>query len=359
MDRRVAPPPEPAVYPSDREVRRDLGDTRPPVGEDRILRRFGISAETERIWRVLVADPSASIKHIADCCEISQPQIRAGFSELADARLLRRDPSPSGFAAIDPAVAVETKILAEERQLAQSRLELSDLRAIIPELSSEFERGRAESGPLRGFDLVVGLDEIRRQVYLAGERAMHELRSLCQTVPVEARRHARETDRASFRHGVRQREIVGLDDLRDPAIFAELSLLHSLGGELRTLREIPSRLLVFDDDLAVLPIEPNSWPRRAMFIRERSLVSVLIYIFEHLWKDASPVFVDSSQTEKRSERHARVLELLAVGTKDEAIARTLGVGVRTIRRDVFDLKTALGVSSRTEVVGAAVRKGWL
>jgi DNA-binding NarL/FixJ family response regulator len=56
---------------------------------------------------------------------------------------------------------------------------------------------------------------------------------------------------------------------------------------------------------------------------------------------------------------ARVLELMAAGVKDDRIARILGVGSRTVRRDIAEIKESLGASSRTEVVAAAVRQGWL
>jgi DNA-binding NarL/FixJ family response regulator len=54
-----------------------------------------------------------------------------------------------------------------------------------------------------------------------------------------------------------------------------------------------------------------------------------------------------------------VLELVAAGVKDERIARTLGVATRTVRRDIADLRERLGVTSRAEIVAAAVRRGWL
>jgi hypothetical protein len=45
--------------------------------------------------------------------------------------------------------------------------------------------------------------------------------------------------------------------------------------------------------------------------------------------------------------------------EDERIGRTLRVGVRTVRRDVAELKSTLGVTSRPEIPAAAKLKGWL
>lgn len=58
-------------------------------------------------------------------------------------------------------------------------------------------------------------------------------------------------------------------------------------------------------------------------------------------------------------RRGRVLELVAAGNKDERIARSLGVGTRTIRRDIAELKNQLGAASRAEIVTAAIKRGLL
>jgi DNA-binding NarL/FixJ family response regulator len=50
---------------------------------------------------------------------------------------------------------------------------------------------------------------------------------------------------------------------------------------------------------------------------------------------------------------------MMAGMKDERIARALGVRPRTVRRDIAQLRAALGVSSRTEIVTAAAKRGWL
>jgi DNA-binding NarL/FixJ family response regulator len=97
----------------------------------------------------------------------------------------------------------------------------------------------------------------------------------------------------------------------------------------------------------------------AIFIRVQSVVDALILMYEHMWSIATPVFTTAPIAAVPHGRSARVLEQLGIGAKDETIARTLGVGVRTIRRDVADLKISLGVQSRGEIAAAAVRKGWL
>jgi DNA-binding NarL/FixJ family response regulator len=54
-----------------------------------------------------------------------------------------------------------------------------------------------------------------------------------------------------------------------------------------------------------------------------------------------------------------VLELLALGAKDEVIARHLGVSLRTARRRVADLFDELGAATRFQAGVEAGRRGWV
>ena len=47
------------------------------------------------------------------------------------------------------------------------------------------------------------------------------------------------------------------------------------------------------------------------------------------------------------------------GAKDEQIARTLGLSLRTVRRRVADLMIELGVDTRFQAGVEAARRGWL
>jgi DNA-binding NarL/FixJ family response regulator len=53
---------------------------------------------------------------------------------------------------------------------------------------------------------------------------------------------------------------------------------------------------------------------------------------------------------------ARLLELLALGIKDEAIARLLGLGLRTVRRRIAGLMALHGVDTRYQL-GLAIGSG--
>jgi DNA-binding NarL/FixJ family response regulator len=162
-----------------------------------------------------------------------------------------------------------------------------------------------------------------------------------------------------LRRGVRSRTIVRSAHLSDTRIYAHLQAAH-LGGELvRTLQRVPTHLVVLDDSLATLAVDPATVTRGAIFIRIPSVVELMAQLFDLLWASADPIFTEATGVDSPTGRPARTLELVAAGLKDESVARSLGVGVRTVRRDIAELKQSLGVSSRTEIITAAVRRGWI
>jgi sugar-specific transcriptional regulator TrmB/DNA-binding CsgD family transcriptional regulator len=324
-----------------------------------ILAKLGVPADAEAVWRALVAAPSSSYREIADRTGIAIERIDHVNEWLLEARLVRRGESASGLVAIEPTLAIETHIARSERQLAERAEELATIRAQIPDIAREYERGRADDGELVGFEIIVDVNDIRRQIDLAADRERSDNRYLSHTITLESLEAARSTDLRALARGIRQRSIVSAEALNEPNVYTGFEARAMRGELVRTLPQVPTQMLIFDRDLAVLAVDPNQHELGAVFVRVPSVVETLVYLFDHLWSEAKPVFGAPADQLAPSGRRAKVLELMAVGTKDERIARTLRVGVRTIRRDVAELKSTLGVTSRPEIPAAAMVKGWL
>lgn len=82
-------------------------------------------------------------------------------------------------------------------------------------------------------------------------------------------------------------------------------------------------------------------------------------VIQKLYKRALPPAVAVSATEHLTQREVEVLELTARGLSNEKIADQLRIGTRTVRQHLTHIYDKLGVSSRTEAVSKAVRKGWI
>jgi DNA-binding CsgD family transcriptional regulator len=130
------------------------------------------------------------------------------------------------------------------------------------------------------------------------------------------------------------------------------------GEQVRLIADLPTRLIVIGATHAVLP-EPLGYadePR--LLIRQPALVAALILLFEQLWEHAAPV-PELDTGEARPDLRRFILQMLAAGQKDEQIARSLGMSLRTVRRRVADLMTELGCDTRFQAGVEAVRRGWL
>lgn len=60
-----------------------------------------------------------------------------------------------------------------------------------------------------------------------------------------------------------------------------------------------------------------------------------------------------------SQRHLAILRLLAHGASDQVIARELCVSIRTMYRDLAELRELLGVTTRFELAHEATSRGWI
>ncbi|HVV77063.1 MAG TPA: LuxR C-terminal-related transcriptional regulator [Mycobacteriales bacterium] len=324
-----------------------------------LLTEFGLTDQAEQVWRALLADPNASLAEIGDATSAEAPEITKALKELAEAGLARSESSPSGFGIHEPTIAIETLIARDERELASRRERLGAIRATVPDLAEIYVRARAATQQSVDVDVVHAFDEIQERIFLAGERTRIQHRHFMRGVRTETVRGAASADAESLSRGVRQRSLIGTSDLVDPEVFAALQVLHDLGEEIRVVDSVPTQLMIMDRELAVVPRAADDQAQGAIFIREQALVDLLICLFDQMWLVAVPVFDDSNSPGAPSGRVARVLALVATGVKDDRIARTLGIATRTVRRDIADLRDELGVSTRTEIVAAAVRRGWL
>jgi DNA-binding CsgD family transcriptional regulator len=260
---------------------------------------------------------------------------------------------------MDPRLAIASHIARAEHELALRTAKLAELRAHTEALSDDYQAGRTATASMPGAEVITDLEDVRRRIYLASEGAVATQRSLIRSPSAEGLEDGSTIDTAQAGRGVEQRTIISTGDLTDRQIYAHLEAQHYRGERVRALANVPTQMLIMDSTLAILAVDPLHPRRGALFIREPGIVSLLTYLFDHLWAEADPVFGEAEAVGAPSGRVARVLELMAAGVKDERIARTLGVGSRTVRRDIAELKDSLGVSSRTEVVAAAVRQGWL
>jgi DNA-binding CsgD family transcriptional regulator len=154
-------------------------------------------------------------------------------------------------------------------------------------------------------------------------------------------------------------------DVRYRVVYSTACLATDLGRELiRLHREAGEEqriysgwltsLRIADDKLALVPLASGAG-RTALLVRSPPMITLLRRWFEAVWESASPPHAGPELNGLELE----ILNLQALGYKDAAIARALGVSVRTVRRHVTNILGVLGVSTRFAAGVAAMRRGWI
>ncbi|MFE6399849.1 helix-turn-helix transcriptional regulator [Streptomyces alboflavus] len=121
--------------------------------------------------------------------------------------------------------------------------------------------------------------------------------------------------------------------------------------EVRTLDELPKRLLVFDRTYAFVPVS-RSPSHAALELRQPAIINYLVAIFELLWRLGTPLYPTAEPlptTNGITPRQQAIAALLTEGLTDADIAARLGMNVRTARVHIAKLSAVLNSTSRAQL----------
>jgi len=134
--------------------------------------------------------------------------------------------------------------------------------------------------------------------------------------------------------------------LLNPSMAQHVRTAQSRGASIRITTDDLNETIIIDRRFAILAGDLRDGRRGYGVVTEPAVVQNVLSLFDAAWRSATDLDVYDAQHAELCSLAPRVLELLASGCKDETAARTLGLGVRTYRRRVAELMSALGAESR-------------
>ncbi|MFC4116709.1 helix-turn-helix transcriptional regulator [Nonomuraea zeae] len=192
-------------------------------------------------------------------------------------------------------------------------------------------------GELRGIPVDVERLEdnelVRRQIAQAAGSA-RELRAMHPVGSTEKARDEQKSRRRvldALRDGLAMRTIIHASMLDDPAKAARIRELHAAGDLHRVVDEPIQQLLVFDRTVAFLRVTPVAYAPGALVIRQQSLITTFIDLFEQTWARAREV---TEPIHRLSAREREVLALIAEGRSNLAVARALSITEAAVGKHV-------------------------
>lgn len=274
------------------------------------------------------------------------------LSELESLRLVGTT-TEGLLRADDPRATLGRLLDVEEADLDHRRQQVLELRRSIESYEADYRRGLQLSGPrVPPWEQVAPAETPT----VLGHLARTSRGPVLQVVagvdidaghPDELSRHREEP----MPPGREQRTIFPLAVLTDRRWHA-FAADRAASGEIQRYREdIPVQFAVYGRS-GVLLDEGGQDDADYLLVRAPALIDVFVLLFEQLWRRSVPVHQDDTAQQDR-----KVLELLALGFKDEAIARHLGLGLRTVRRRISALMVDHGADTRFQLGLAVSRRG--
>jgi DNA-binding NarL/FixJ family response regulator len=321
------------------------------------LLAVGVTAEDERVYRNLLHRPRATLPELAAQTGRTPVVLRRAISRLEELGLVSRLAGrPVRFLPTRPDIAVAALISHREEELAAARLAAL---ALLAELPPQEHRA-----PDDLVEIVHGRAAVAHRFMQLQQSATDELLVLDRPPYVQDPNQQNSGELERLAYGVR---ICGIYDISALAVPGKLQLAReavAAGEEGRVSPDVPMKMAIADRKTAILPLttEAPALIDSAIVVHTSTLLDALVTLFEVLWRSALPLPArpgDATSAGLASPPDPELFTLLAAGLKDEAVARQLGLSLRTVHRRVSELMDGLGARTRLQAGLLAARRGWL
>ncbi|MFD6968567.1 LuxR C-terminal-related transcriptional regulator [Streptomyces sp. NPDC059979] len=301
------------------------------------------------------------VTEIAAHLACSEESVRSALDRLAELNLLRRSvQAPGGLRPVSPDLGFQLLLQRQQAHLLAQQQQFAESQAAISRLLDEYSELR--TGERHGVEYLQGIDAIQTRLEELAHRSTSECLSFMpggaqSAASLEA---SRPLDEDLMGRGV-QVLTVYLDSVRNDTPTVEYARwLQDNGGDVRTVPALPLRMVLFDREVALLPVDPTNTKKGAVQLTGPGVLTALAALFEQVWRRAALIGCAQGRDEAGLTAQEReLLRQLNQGATDEMAAKKLGIGLRTSRRMMSELMARLGARSRFEAGVLASKAGWI
>lgn len=321
----------------------------------RVFESVGLTQEEEDLYLRLLEMGSTPVRDLAKELQWGSPRVRSVLKGLESKGFVTQSPPPAkDFLPVAPDVAVEHLAVRREEEIARAR-------SIASRLATDFRVKRQRTDLAELIEVVVGGEALVQRVDQLQTTARSEV-AVFSKPPYHAFTTSNPKELELLARGVRYRmlyESAGLELHESDRIQGDIDA----GEEARVLAELPMKLVIVDDRVAVTPVAAldSSKEPAALVLHADSVVRGFKLLFEMLWERAVPIGVAHGEGARDDiafeDTDRELLRLVAAGFKDEVIARQMELDPRTVRRRLRRVMDALGAETRFQAGMQVVRRG--
>ena len=327
-------------------------------GEDRYADiAVGLYRQMSRTGTPTLAEAAAALNLTAEEARLAEKHLqRLGLVTVAEQ-------NPDAKVHVSPEVAIVRALTTGRHELDLYRDRIVGMHEHLEQIVSQYlPLGIGDRHDLQ-FEVMTDLRRVAAYLDSATDLARTDLFSMHPGPPppphllLEGQGRNRQLAERGLRlRTLYQRRIAAL-----PYMTEHLRTLHGLGYDIRVAHVVPLRILIFDGRRAVIPIDPENGRAGAIMIDGEVFVRSLVSVFDFCWQNAESydtIPLDGGDQMPTPQEQV-ILRMLAAGLKDEKIARTLGVSLRTVSRTISDLMQRAGAESRFQAGIRAIKLGWI
>ncbi|MFC4906709.1 hypothetical protein [Actinomadura gamaensis] len=320
---------------------------------------FGLTPDETFAYRELIAVPAASAGELAARLRLPVAETRALLTTLERRGLASHDSQDlTRFVAAPPAAALGALLAEQRNEIKRAELQIDALQEVYQAASAR----RGISGLI---DVVQGQRQVAERFRLLQMGAESEVLAFVKAPATAVSAAENTAEQQALARGVRYRVVAERAALEEQGgLQAALATIPD-GERVRLVGEVPLKLIIVDRRSAFLPILATPGPdgAGAVVVHRSALLDALLALFEAEWMRATPVRTEGDPETAADgpldETDARLLELLLAGYTDDAVAKQLGISLRTVQRRVAALMGLARVQTRMQLGWHAATQGWL
>ena len=252
------------------------------------LTTLGLNRYEAAVYVMLLGRSQFTATEIATYAGVPRQRVYDVLASLAAKGLCVERPGKRKrtYSAVDPAFALPTLLAAHREQQAlenQHRTEI--LNAVLPALNHRFSQGKEEVAPLDYIEVLTDRNQVTGRVTTLSRQARHEVLMLFK-LPLVASIEENITEAQVVASHITRRGVYQEAAADDPKLFDLIQQFHTLGEEMRFVPEVPLKVNLYDERLAVILLQdPVSGQSNltCLVIEHTSMAKALKVAFEALW----------------------------------------------------------------------------
>jgi DNA-binding CsgD family transcriptional regulator len=293
---------------------------------------------------------------------VGDPGLVAALTDLGMAHVQPHSPAdPAWFRPATPDMALQGVLAGHQSRLACGQKLLLDGHRRLADAQARF--GVAMNGRLPAHLVSVVSDraeisELSASLMNTARKDWMTLETLDTEMPLTD--DFAQPPLPALGGAVRCRSIYAASAMDHPVARRVIRSCAEAGEQARLLPAVPMKMKLADHTTAMLPLTPTG-TAGALVVRAPVIIAALREYFELLWDRATPLTTSrvAAPGDRLPPAQQKVLQLMAEGLHDDAIARRAGISITTVRRHITTIMDRLGVSSRFAAGAAAQRRGWI